>query len=463
MVLVCIGNTTLQPFDLKSGAKMPKFDLQLSRPIAAEDVVVFTLYGSTFCIHADSQNSRISLRNISNSQLGTPDYDIVIDVADPSMRSLKLSTVDNLLIAKCMSSAHITIYDIRHPAKGMVTSLCASSRARHSDGTLAIGWLGWTYSGGVIIDEQKGAAYKLQVEMDVVLDELLKGQEMPAVMQLLVRRMRCRPCVVRVLREAIMARTSLSCLAKVFDVLNGAYRHAIENVPQVRGPRDVSMVSLKHLAESIQNHSILSEKEIVTEVFFPCFCEMENYQGEDCTIDPEHHASPPSRNPYLVNVVVAYLRSLLHLAILPHRVLTCFLFDICIFFRQEHILQQLLHCQVICDNEELMIRLQRVSSWVPWAVQACLDMALRLQKYQVVADMLLENKEYVDMVPFLINQQESYSVRKLLTQVQQDKEAQANDPDLVEHIVHEIRVWRDEALQSESLPAPDLEGCEGWL
>lgn len=125
MVLICLGPRTLQPIDwkAKTPTKLPKFDLVLGKTKSAEahDVAVMTIYESTFCIHADSTNGRVSLRNISKPDEGTPDHDIVINVVDDGVPGpMRLSKVDNLLIVHCTDNVCSKIFDIRHKEKGAV-------------------------------------------------------------------------------------------------------------------------------------------------------------------------------------------------------------------------------------------------------------------------------------------------------------------------------------------------------
>merc|ERR1712050_185245 len=91
----------------------------------------------------------------------------------------------------------------------------------------------------------------------------------------------------------------------------------------------------------------------------------------DSTRDGES-SSRPLRSPYILSVVMAYLRSLLSMQILPHKILQCFVFDVCMYFHQEHTLQQLLHYHVLLDSAELVLRLKEVSiaRGSPWATQA---------------------------------------------------------------------------------------------
>merc|ERR1712194_356439 len=178
-------------------------------------------------------------------------------------------------------------------------------------------------------------------------------------------------------------------------------------------------------------------------------------------------SSKPARSPYLLTVVVAYLRSLLSMQILPHKILQCFVFDLYMYFQQEHTLQQLLHYHVLLDSPELVLRLKEVASvrGRPWATQACLDMALRTHEFSVVADILLHTKQYLDLVPFLSSQRDiSFKVSRLLEQIDADIEAKSEDPDLLEHIISELKTWeKDAALDSHTMSSPDFDQCEKWM
>ncbi|CAE8712628.1 unnamed protein product, partial [Polarella glacialis] len=122
-----------------------------------------------------------------------------------------------------------------------------------------------------------------------------------------------------------------------------------------------------------------------------------------------------------------------------------------------------------------------------WATQSCLDMALRVREFAVVAEMLLFSRQYLDIVPFLVNQRDvSFKVRSLLERLDADAEAKEDDPELMDHVVSEIHLWQKEALlsaaaigrassestaagaatphvQSTPVAPPDLEGCQKWL
>jgi len=145
MVLACTGPHTLQPFDPRAKKTvLPRFDLVLQpgQKIEQNDVGIMTIYESTFCIHADKQNSRVSLRNISNPVFGKPQHDIVIDLAEyESCRgTLRLSKVDNLLVVHCVDNCVSLVFDIRHQEGRLVTPICGPCPVmRH-------GWVPWVCS-----------------------------------------------------------------------------------------------------------------------------------------------------------------------------------------------------------------------------------------------------------------------------------------------------------------------------
>jgi hypothetical protein len=446
IVLVCSGPRTLQPFDLraKTPQKMPKFDLILGRNkvIEAPDVAVMTIYDATFCIHCDGPQGRVSLRNISNKKEGTPEHDIVIDVLGEGTPTgtLSLSKVDNLLIVHCLEKNVSTLFDIRHKERNIVSSLTnprALSRRDEAAAAENLSPEGWFFAGGSIVIDASPTGFgvrRLEVDMDGVLQELLlrTPNDLATVMRLLLRRTNCRECIVQTLRRALSSKTKGADLAQAFAVLNQAYRSTIEAVSKKApsGPGKQSSVSLNELENVIGKQSILSEKDMVSQVFYPHFMATTptaaplGREGDSASSPvtelwhialPEADAaeavdgddkSRPVRSPYIVSIVVAYLRSLLSMQILPHKILQCFVFDLCMFFHQEHTLQQFLHYHVLLDSTDLVMRLKNVSVKrnSAWATQSCLDMALRLSEFAIAADILLLTRQYLDIVPFLINQ-----------------------------------------------------------
>ena len=113
-----------------------------------------------------------------------------------------------------------------------------------------------------------------------------------------------------------------------------------------------------------------------------------------------------ARPPYVVRLLVEYVRSLLDLQILPHKVLQCFVFDLCLYFGLHHLLQQLLHYHVLLDSEDVCRRLfavmqEQQADAGHWATQQGLDMAQRLHLHDLAVQTLVECGRYLDVLPYL--------------------------------------------------------------
>merc|ERR1712151_855781 len=92
-------------------------------------------------------------------------------------------------------------------------------------------------------------------------------------MRLLLRRTSCREQIVNLLKQALESKTSFSELTHGFNVVNHAYRVAIEALSSrtSSGQSGHNTVSLQELEALIGQQSILSEKDMVAQVFYPHF------------------------------------------------------------------------------------------------------------------------------------------------------------------------------------------------
>lgn len=216
-------------------------------------------------------------------------------------------------------------------------------------------WISWDYlDGGIVLDATKGMVYQLRLDPGIILDDFLSRppHELPTVLKLLLRRTGCRDHIVQLLRKGLVSKTNSAEMAQGFQVLNSAYRQVIEALSQKSGTRQTT-VSLQELEAQIAYQSVLSEKDMVTLVFHPHFVTSEGLEEvipEDLGNDSfalEHWSIPHDlrqapekgqvnqggKTPYVLSVVILYLRSLLGLQILPHKILQCFVFDLCVYFR----------------------------------------------------------------------------------------------------------------------------------
>ncbi|CAK9073744.1 unnamed protein product [Durusdinium trenchii] len=393
------------------------------------------------------------------------------------------------------------VFDIRHKERDIVPSLITPGAVVSKDETCTgseSAWISWDYlDGGIVLDAARGVVHQLCIDAGAMLEDFLSRppHELSTVLKLLLRRSGCRDHIVQLMRKALTSKTNSVELSQGFQVLNSAYRRVIEELSQKSGTRQTT-VSLQELEAQIIDQSVLSEKDMVTLVFHPHFTNSEGLEApseskDSFSLDTWHipeslqkeetTCGQVGKTPYILSVVIAYLRSLLGLQILPHKILQCFVFDLCVYYRQEHLLQQLLHYHVLLDSPELAVRLKQLARGVPpargvaparWATQASLDMALRVREFSVVAEMLLFSGQYLDIVPFLVNQKDvDFKVKTLLEDLEKDQKANSEDPELMQHVLTEIRLWKQEADVSprsagesaERVPQPDLSGCEKWL
>ena len=204
------------------------------------------------------------------------------------------------------------------------------------------------------MDATKGMVYQLRLDPGTILDDFLSRppHELPTVLKLLLRRTGCRDHIVQLLRKGLVSKTNSAEMAQGFQVLNSAYRKVIEALSQKSGTGRQTTVSLQELEAQISYQSVLSEKDMVTLVFHPHFVTSEGLEevipeelGND-SFALEHWSIPhglrqpekgqvnqAGKTPYVLSVVISYLRSLLGLQILPHKILQCFVFDLCVYFR----------------------------------------------------------------------------------------------------------------------------------
>ena len=248
-----------------------------------------------------------------------------------------------------------TLYDIRHKDNDTVPRLVNQHGLDSEDASQASPWLDWDYlPGGIVLDSRAGTVRQLRLNMGVVLADFLAQApvDVSSVLKLLLRRTGCREHVVQLLRKALNARTRSAELCQGFQVLNSAYRQVIESMSQRNaGGGARASISLQELEAQITDQSILSEKDMVTQVFYPHFVESEGLQDHE-SFGPADLSEPFSLatwripfevrenkdareggSPYILSVVISYLRSLLGLQILPHKILQCFVFDLCVYFR----------------------------------------------------------------------------------------------------------------------------------
>lgn len=110
--VVAVGQRTLQPFLLDpktfSLVRLSKIELNLPlwQALQQRDVHVFSLYGTAYCVHADSYAGRISLRAIT----GPMQPDTVLDVLAPG--ELQLLALDNMVVVYHAALDSVLLFDV---------------------------------------------------------------------------------------------------------------------------------------------------------------------------------------------------------------------------------------------------------------------------------------------------------------------------------------------------------------
>ncbi|SOV16912.1 conserved Plasmodium protein, unknown function [Plasmodium sp. gorilla clade G2] len=170
--------------------------------------------------------------------------------------------------------------------------------------------------------------------------------------------------------------------------------------------------------------------------------------------------------PMLLIYVLEYMKSLLSLNIIPNRILQTFIFDLCIFFKQDNFLRQLLQFYIISDSIEVTKRLFHYWKLTKhsWAYQLCVDMSLRLKEYEMVIHLFLSSKNYLKIINFIRNYHLiDYPISVIFQAIENDFDS--NDKYIImNHILSSLKQWIiDSDREPDKYPLPNLQNCEKWV
>ncbi|CRG93568.1 conserved Plasmodium protein, unknown function [Plasmodium gallinaceum] len=170
--------------------------------------------------------------------------------------------------------------------------------------------------------------------------------------------------------------------------------------------------------------------------------------------------------PMFLIYALEYMKSLLYLNIIPNRILQTFIFDLCIFFKQDNCLRQLLQFYVISDSVEVTKRLFHYWKLTEhkWAYQFCLDMSLRLKEYEMVIHLFLSSKKYLNVISFIRNYNLfDYPISVIFQAIENDFDS----PDkyiIFNHIILSLNTWiTDYEKDPVNFSLPNLQNCEKWV
>ncbi|CRH02686.1 conserved Plasmodium protein, unknown function [Plasmodium relictum] len=192
--------------------------------------------------------------------------------------------------------------------------------------------------------------------------------------------------------------------------------------------------------------------------------ELENNTNNDYKLNLDY--SNFQNIPMFLIYVLEYMKSLLYLNILPNRILQTFIFDLCIFFKQDNCLRQLLQFYVISDSIEVTKRLFHYWKLTEhkWAYQFCLDMSLRLKEYEMVIHLFLSSKKYLNIISFIRNYNLfDYPISVIFQAIENDFDS----PDkyiILNHVILSLSNWiNDSEKDPVKFPLPNLQNCEKWI
>ncbi|KAL8424478.1 hypothetical protein Efla_003503 [Eimeria flavescens] len=469
-----------------------------------------------------------------------------------------------------------------HAAPSFAAGEAAAADAKRTDSEQAAGADGLTdvelqatnlevarfVSPDVVIDDELGSVYRLSLNVNALMHRVLKEKQS----LVLQNRSHSKAEVIRLALHALRLETPLAELQPLLYLLISKYRAAIEQVPlsvvavsrqQAKkggaaaaaaaaaagagapaaraaaaaaageegagGPMACgrATIPLELLLQSIGSQTVLTERDLVFQVFYP-FVRQQYGLPPDALLldacfsaDSASGATPPSADggppkpcsltaaggsggglvlssrrgntsselPYILSVALEYTRSLLTLQIFPHKVLQAFLFDACAFFKRGDVLKQLLQYHLLLDSVELGERLFVIWRQLAaaaaagdsaaardecWLRQACLDAALRLKDWmsfscfplRLLLLLLLQHKE---IIPLLREHGAwDYPLKRVLHAVAADVKAQEEQPFLLQQVLGHVRAWVSEckareAAKAPPLPPPNLRDCGAWL
>eukprot|EP00918_Siedleckia_nematoides_P024719 GHVU01053416.1.p1 GENE.GHVU01053416.1~~GHVU01053416.1.p1 ORF type:complete len:564 (+),score=163.95 GHVU01053416.1:1334-3025(+) len=372
----------------------------------------------------------------------------------------------------------------------------------------------WRYEAlDVIIDDNHGLVFRLELNVDPII-AALRSRPLVDLVRVLLRRSECRSRLISVLLYGLQQQESVALMGGVFGLLNRVYREAIERAPRrlsksSGGRVRKATVTLDSLVSTVGTQTMLSERDVVMQVFYAHIMKLMGKPADTPLFDlalavragkePMPPATIPAtelaaamaaagscssssfpissgsggsssggrqtRNspPYILCCIIEYAYNLLSLQILPHRLLQLFLFDACVLYKQDTLLQQLFQYHVLLDSNDLNARLLKLwkVTGIRWARQAALDLAIRLGQWPVAVDVLVQGRQYCRVLPLLRRHRVTqYPLCEFLSAAANDVAFQRKDPYLWMHLLGSLKAWLDQSPDSDK---PNVEGCGQWL
>ncbi|WBY61045.1 regulator of MON1-CCZ1 complex [Plasmodium yoelii yoelii] len=500
-------NNVILPYLLNNNnaIKLPKIELNITQTdnINKNDIEIIILYNETYCIHKDFKNGRISFRCLSSIVY----FDYVLDLFASGM--VDTFCINNLFGVFNYINEQIYIFDIKYKKQNSITSL--------NNNTVNISYLTspkafkrnincnyiFFKSPNIIIDAHYGNIYSINIDYDILMLQICQHfSNLSTSVDVLLRRPDCKKRITEMFFLALENYIKIEDFLTIINIININYRKLIEQCAKkgkcsttITRQKNKIIQPLGEVLKNLDGKTLITEKDIVTEVFHPFivkkynlnkketlfnlsinFLEMKmakkknkadkiktqcrksggksgekngekigekSGEKKEDTINEElkqisNFVNIQNSNDNMINsdnsgiiqnnknesiyheslnyselqnsslfliYILEYMKSLLYLNIIPNRILQTFIFDVCVFFKQDNFLRQLLQFYVISDSIEVTKRLFHYWQFTKyvWAYQFCLDMSLRLKEYEMVVHLFLSAKKYLKIIKFLRN------------------------------------------------------------
>ncbi|AFZ79014.1 hypothetical protein BEWA_018590 [Theileria equi strain WA] len=174
-----------------------------------------------------------------------------------------------------------------------------------------------------------------------------------------------------------------------------------------------------------------------------------------------------NKTPYIITVILCYMKGLVLHKLYPSNILLLVLFDICILYNELNLVTYFLRSRIIRDSSYICYRLFFLSKVLnsDSIKQLAFDMALRLNIYDICVSIAISNKEYYKILLLLKNENvNTISLERILYSAANDIMEQQKRPYLWPLMISFIQSWIEENdLDPEKLNAPNLDGCQMWL
>ncbi|XP_041987237.1 regulator of MON1-CCZ1 complex [Aricia agestis] len=287
-IVVLAGNNglLLQPFSLNNSTitKLQKLELESSKPAAERDVFVVRLCGASWCAvfrHAHGP------ADVWLMPIGSSGIQHVLKTGLTGR--FAVSVLDNLLAIHHQSSQTSQLFDILEESRldnntvvhVPLVSGVSIRPASVDDAPCAMYSGNWVvFQPDYIIDARRGCLWRVQLQLNGLAHSIPKDA-IPSTIAALLRRQNGKDTIFRILNQLMTeARTYLVELTKAFDEINAVYRRwsELEVARNTAGSGWTEGAALP---------VVISQEEICSHLLTPHF-----------------------EDPYLVQVVTAYLSSL---------------------------------------------------------------------------------------------------------------------------------------------------------